>query len=70
MRKELKGQIIDSLVEEINGYAHLYITDISGLNAADTSALRRLCFERSIKLVVTKNTLLKKSLGACQWRLR
>jgi len=62
MRKELKRQIIDGLVEEINSYPHLYITDVSGLNAADTSALRRLCFDWNIKLVVTKNTLLKKAL--------
>jgi len=62
MIKEEKGQIIDSLVEEINSYPHLYITDASGLNAADTSALRRLCFERGIKLVVAKNTLLRKAL--------
>ena len=62
MKKEEKGQIIESLVEEINSYPHLYITDASGLNAADTSALRRLCFEKGIKLVVTKNTLLKKAL--------
>ena len=62
MRKELKGQIIDKLVAEINSYPHLYITDVSGLNAADTSALRRLCYEEKIKLVVTKNTLLKKAL--------
>jgi large subunit ribosomal protein L10 len=61
MRKEEKGQIIDSLVEEINSYPHLYITDVSGLNAANTSALRRTCFERNIKLVVAKNTLLKKA---------
>ena len=61
MRKEEKRQIIENLVEEINSYPHLYITDASGLNAADTSALRRLCFERNIKLVVTKNTLLKKA---------
>ena len=61
MRKEEKGQIIDSLVKEINSYPHLYITDVSGLNAENTSALRRLCFERNIKLVVTKNTLLKKA---------
>ena len=62
MRKEDKGKIIDGLVEEINNYPHFYITDTSGLNAADTSALRRLCFEKNIKLVVTKNTLLKKAL--------
>ena len=62
MRKEDKGKIIDGLVEEINSYPHFYITDASGLNAADTGALRRLCFEKGIKLVVTKNTLLKKAL--------
>jgi len=62
MRKEEKGQIIDRLVEEIDSYPHFYITDTSGLNAADTSALRRLCFEKNIKLVVAKNTLLKKAL--------
>jgi large subunit ribosomal protein L10 len=61
MHKEEKGQIIDRLVEEINSYPHFYITDSSGLNAADTSALRRLCFDRNIKLVVAKNTLLKKA---------
>ena len=62
MRKEIKGQIIDKLVEEINDYPHFYITDSSGLNAANTGALRRLCFDRGVKLVVTKNTLLKKAL--------
>ena len=62
MRKEEKGQIIESLVEKINNYPHLYITDSSGLNAENTSALRRLCFEKGIKLVVAKNTLLKKAL--------
>jgi large subunit ribosomal protein L10 len=61
MRKEEKGQIIDSLVKEINSYPHLYITDTSGLNAADNSALRRLCFEKGVKLVVAKNTLLEKA---------
>ncbi|MDR0815550.1 MAG: 50S ribosomal protein L10 [Bacteroidales bacterium] len=62
MKKEEKGQIIDGLVEQINSYPHIYIADTSGLNAADTSALRRLCFGRGIKLVVAKNTLLKKAL--------
>jgi len=62
MRKEEKGKIIEGLVEEIRSYPHFYITDTSGLNAANTSALRRLCFEKNIKLVVTKNTLLKKAL--------
>ena len=61
MKKEEKGQIIDSLVEQINSFPHLYIADMSGLNAADTSALRRICYDRGVKLVVAKNTLLKKA---------
>jgi large subunit ribosomal protein L10 len=62
MRKEQKIQIIDSLTEEINASNHFYLTDISEMNAEDTSALRRACFEKDIKLVVVKNTLLKIAL--------
>jgi large subunit ribosomal protein L10 len=59
MRKEEKTQVIDSLVEVIDSYPHLYFTDISGLNAEGTSGLRRKCFEKGIRLLVVKNTLLK-----------
>jgi large subunit ribosomal protein L10 len=62
MKKEEKDQIIDSLVEQINAYKHFYITDTASLNAADTSTLRRVCFEKEVKLVVVKNTLLRKAL--------
>ena len=62
MRKEEKTQIIDSLAEQLQAVPHFYIADISGLNAENTSKLRRLCFEKNIKLVVAKNTLLKKAL--------
>ena len=41
---------------------HFYIADISGLNAENTFKLRKLCFEKNIKLVVAKNTLFKKAL--------
>ena len=44
--------------------AHFYLTDIGGLDAARTSDLRRLCFNREVKLVVVKNTLLRKALEA------
>lgn len=62
MRKEEKTQIIDSLAEQLQAVPHFYIADISGLNAENTSKLRRLCFEKNIKLIVAKNTLLKKAL--------
>jgi large subunit ribosomal protein L10 len=58
MRKEEKNQIIDELVGLLEKYPHFYITDISGLNAQDTSDLRRKCHEKEIKLKVAKNTLL------------
>lgn len=62
MRREDKNVLIDKLTEQINQYPHFYLTDISDLNAAVTSKLRRKCFEKQIKLVVVKNTLLKKAL--------
>lgn len=62
MRREEKNEIINSLAENISQFSHFYLTDIAQLNAADTSALRRKCFEKEIKLVVVKNTLLRKAL--------
>jgi len=62
MKREDKNAIIDQLTEEINQAKHFYITDIGGLDAGDTVALRRLCFKQDVKLLVVKNTLLKKAL--------
>jgi large subunit ribosomal protein L10 len=62
MRKEEKNAIIDSLAEKLKEYSHFYLTDTAELNAADTSDLRRKCFENDIKLIVVKNTLLKRAL--------
>jgi large subunit ribosomal protein L10 len=62
MRREEKDTIIDSLAEILKEYSHFYLTDTAQLNAADTSDLRRKCFENDIKLIVVKNTLLKRAL--------
>ncbi|HUW05590.1 MAG TPA: 50S ribosomal protein L10 [Williamwhitmania sp.] len=62
MRKEDKGKIIESLAEQIQGSTHFYLADIGDLNATVTAELRRKCFEKEIKLVVVKNTLLRKAL--------
>ena len=62
MRREEKNTIIEGLKEQIDNASHFYLTDISNLNATDTSNLRRKCFEKEIELVVVKNTLLKKAL--------
>jgi large subunit ribosomal protein L10 len=62
MRKEEKKQLIDSLTQQLTEHSNFYITDVSELNAQDTSDLRRLCFKYGIKMRVVKNTLLKKAM--------
>jgi len=62
MRREEKSDIINSLAGTLKEYSHFYLTDTAQLNAADTSTLRRKCFENQIKLVVVKNTLLRRAL--------
>jgi len=64
MKKELKNQIIENISAELKQYPNFYITDIAGLNAGDTSKLRRECFEKGIKLSVVKNTLFTHVLKA------
>jgi len=66
MKRSEKQTIIDSLVQEINSYNHFYLTDISGLNSEKTSDLRRTCFQKDVKLIVVKNTLLKRALDASE----
>ncbi len=62
MTKEEKLVVINSLTEQLQAYPHFYIADIEALNAEQTAALRRKCFESDVKLVVVKNTLLTKAL--------
>ncbi|MCH5332093.1 MAG: 50S ribosomal protein L10 [Alistipes sp.] len=62
MTREEKAAVIGNLVEQLNAYPHFYITNIEALNASQTAALRRKCFESDVKLMVVKNTLLTKAL--------
>ncbi len=62
MTREEKTAIINTLAEKLQAYPHFYLTDISGLNAEQTAKLRRMCFEKQIKLMVVKNTLFTKAL--------
>lgn len=66
MKKEVKDTIIVELGEKLKEYAHFYLVDLTGLNAADTSALRRKCFKSDIKMVVVKNTLLHKTFESAE----
>lgn len=62
MKREEKEQIITSLVENLSKYNNFYITDISNLTVEKTNQLRRLCFEKEVKINVAKNSLIKKAL--------
>ena len=64
MTKEQKVQEIQDLTDRLSSVKNLYLTDIAGLDAAQTSALRRACFNSNIKLSVVKNTLLAKAMEA------
>ena len=66
MTKQEKIQEIEDLTTEISAVKNLYLTDIAGLDAVQTTALRRACFNANIKLSVVKNTLLAKAMDASE----
>ena len=64
MKKEIKDTIIVELGEKLKEYPHFYLVDVTGLNAENTSKLRRKCFKNEIKMIVVKNNLLHKAFEA------
>ncbi len=65
MNKEQKIQIVSSLTSCLTESKNIYFTEVSGLDAEQTSKLRRMCFDKNVSLSVVKNTLLKKAMDAC-----
>ena len=66
MLKDEKGAIVSQISELVKEYNHFYVTNIEALNAAKTSELRQSCFKSDIKLIVVKNTLLKRALESVE----
>ncbi len=62
MTREEKSQVIEYLTTVLADNNIIYLADISGLNALNTSDLRRACFKQNVKLSVVKNTLLAKAM--------
>lgn len=62
MTRDEKNQLIDNLAQQLSETKHFYLANIADLDAEQSSKLRRKCFEKDIRLVVVKNTLLKKAL--------
>ena len=65
MNREEKNKIIGDLTTCLTESKNIYFTDISGLNAEQTSKLRRMCFDKGVSVSVVKNTLLKRAMDAC-----
>ena len=61
MRKEDKSLLITKIEDTLKLYSTYYLTDAQGLNAEQVSDLRRKCSKQDIKMLVVKNTLLKKA---------
>ena len=65
MRKEDKTILIDKIKETLDQYSVVYLANTTSLNAEKTVDLRRAAFKAGIKMMVVKNTLLKKAMDAC-----
>ena len=50
MKKEDKNLVIEALGAQMAEYSHFYLVNIEGLNAENTSKLRRACVKQDIKL--------------------
>lgn len=64
MTREEKLNVIQDLTAQLGESPTIYLTDISGMNAETTSALRKACYRADIRLAVVKNTLLAKAMEA------
>ncbi len=62
MKKEDKSLVIEKIAATLKEYSCFYVTETAGLDAEKTSALRKACNKADVKLMVVKNTLLKKAL--------
>lgn len=62
MTREEKSIEIENLTAQLAGVNVIYLADISGLDAENTTNLRRACYKAGIKLEVVKNTLLAKAM--------
>ena len=51
MKKAEKIKVVDDLTTKLKSFKNVYLTDISGLNATQTSNLRRACYTSCISVV-------------------
>jgi large subunit ribosomal protein L10 len=62
MKREEKDVIIGEIAELLTQYPNVYVADTSTLTVEKTNQLRRLCFSKGVKMLVAKNTLIRKAM--------
>ena len=62
MKREEKDVIINEIAELLNKYPNVYIADTTTLTVAKTTQLRCLCFNKGVKMLVAKNSLIQKAM--------
>lgn len=62
MTKENKVVAIQEIKDLLQDAKVVYVADLEGLNASQTSEFRRQAFKNNIKVKVVKNTLLQKAM--------
>ena len=66
MKKEDKVNVIAQIGDVLKEYAHFYLVDVTAMNSAATNAMRAKCYKQEVKMLVVKNTFLKKALEASE----
>ncbi len=62
MNKQEKTQEIERILGILNDNNKIYLADCSSLTVEKVGQLRRSCFDKKVKMMVVKNTLLAKAL--------
>ena len=62
MTREEKDLQIKELTQMLADNSVLYLTDATGLNAEQTTQLRRACYKSDVRMQVVKNTLLRRAM--------
>ena len=66
MTREEKDLQIQELTQMLADNSVLYFTDATGLNAEETTQLRRACYKNDVCMRVVKNTLLRRAMEASE----
>jgi large subunit ribosomal protein L10 len=62
MTKDQKSVVLEELKEKFGESPFFYLIDPTSMTAAETSKLRRKCFEEGIEMQVVKNKLVMKAM--------